>query len=350
MQTVKTKIKDWKPTEDGFYETPEGVKLQTKQLQDVCEFHKIPQTLLTIDKKYHTSTFIDVAKTVTEEIEVLTDSDNSLVQVLDPKSNFVTDEHFYEIGEMVTKLSGLELKETNSGFNKTFEFQLPANAESDTFVGDLFQKSVKIDRLPQGGVNLSTLLLRLVCSNGQQLADKQFSLFYRNPEGKLTDGVTEVFLNSVQNLSVKEYLNSIFIKDGKPLIATMEDIYSMKHTLVEITENENLAEYLYQTKSMEEFYMNQGIDCTKLSRKFLGYLPSGLTLMQAFNVLTNGAKCAEDTLENKIKVGRYCHPGIIKNIRDIRELKFQGVPHFSDRDIKIRMGDGMSKEDVLKLV
>lgn len=337
MQTVKTKIKDWKPTEDGFYETPEGVKLQTKQLQDVCEFHKIPQTLLTIDKKYHTNTFIDVAKTVTEEIEVLIDSDNSLVQVLDPKSNFVTDEHFYEIGEMVTKLSGLELKETNSGFNKTFEFQLPANAESDTFVGDLFQKSVKIDRLPQGGVNLSTWLLRLICTNGATAKDSQYYSLIRS--GQVSDAIAQVFVDKVQNLNLNEYFKTLFYHKGEPVIATVADYLGMRDTLKSITDLEKEAlDAYFPVEPLQEFYDAQNIDITKLNRNLLNRLPAGLKYFEAWNILTNGAKLAEKSIRNEMKVADWARNTRMTSIQ-ASDLVFTGMPQFSQQTIHQRMGD-----------
>lgn len=337
METVKTKIKDWKLTEDGLYETPEGIKMQRQSLQDVCEFHKIPQTLLGIDKKYHTTTFLDVAKSVTEEIEVLRSDDGSLVQVLDPKSNFVSDEQFFEVGEMVKKLSGLEMKEQSNGFQKTLEFQIPANAESDTFVGDLFQKSVKIDRLPQGGVNFSTALLRLICTNGSTVKDAQYYSLIRS--GQVSDAIAQVFVDKVQNLNLNEYFKTLFYHNGEPVIASVADYLGMRDTLKVITELEPEAlDAYFPVEPLAEFYTAQNIDISKLNRALLNRLPSGLKYFEAWNILTNGAKLAEKNIRNEMKVADWARNTRLTSVQ-ASDLVFSGMPVFSQATIHQRMGD-----------
>lgn len=337
METVKTKVKDWKPTEDGFYETPEGIKLHKQALQDVCDFHKIPQTLLSIDKKYHTNTFIDVAKAVTEEVEILRSDDGSCIQVLDPKSNFVSDEQFFEVGEMIKKLSGLDIKEQENGFGKTYEFQLPANEESDTFVGDLFQKSVKIDRLPQGGVNLSTLLLRLICTNGATMKDAQYYSLIRS--GQVSDAIAQVFVDKVQNLNLGEYFKTLFYHNGEPVIASVSDYLGMRDTLKTITELEPEAlDAYFPVEPLSEFYEAQNIDITKLNRGLLNRLPSGLKYFEAWNILTNGAKLAERTIRNEMKVADWARNTRMTSIQ-ASDLVFSGMPTFSQATIHQRMGD-----------
>lgn len=333
---LQSKVKSWKRLETGDYELPEeGITLHQKDLTDICNFYGIPATLLNIDKKYHTNTFHDVAKSVIEEVSINTIPEAGAVQVLDPKSNYVEDEKFYEIMDLF-QVPESDRDEKDNGFSKQFTITLPQN-DSDSFIGDLYKRRINVERLPQGGISLNTSLLRLVCTNGMLTKDAQYYSLIRS--GNVSDAIAQVFVDKVNNFNVGEYLKTLFYHNGKPVIATVADYLGMRDTLKAITDLESEAlDAYYPVEPIEEFYSSQNIDITKLNRNLLGRLPSGIDYHSCFNILTNGAKLAERNLLNEMKVADWARNTKMTAIQ-ASDLIFHGAPQFSQSAIKQRMGD-----------
>lgn len=326
---IVTKTKDWKKAGDLCYETPEGFLLEKKQLSDVCKFYGIPGTLLNVDKKFGTDTFAEVTKVHAPIVKVMVADEN--VQVLDPKSALVPDEKFEEIISIASAVSGLEPKVRK---NKAV-FELPA-LDNDAFLGDLYSRSLSIERLPQGGVNMATALLRLICTNGMVVPDSQYKSLIRS--GNVDKMILSAFWDAVDNFNVDQYFRQLFIHGGQPISASVADYFGMHDTLARITEDVDIANLLFPKDPIIEFYGNQKISLDRMSRSTLNRLPSGIEYYQCFCILTHGAKQAEKTLENEIQVSNWCRPSLLAQIK-ASDLSFKGIPHFEQSNIRSRMGD-----------
>lgn len=326
-----TKTQDWKKQGDFNYETAEGVRFDEPALKKVCEYYGIPGTLLNVDKKFGTDTFGQVAKVHAPTIKyVITDEGN--VQVLDPRSVLMSDEDYNSALEIAAELSGITPKQITPNLAK---FELPA-LDSDDFMGDVFKRSFSIERLPQGGVSLATNLLRLVCTNGMTIPDSQYKSLIRS--AKLDKTLVGAFWDAVGNFDVDGYFKALFFRDGSPVMASVSDYFGMHDTLARLTDDPDFADLLFPKDPIKEFYQAQNIELGKMARTNLNRLPSGIDYYQCFNILTNGAKQAERTLENELKVADWCRPSRLNQIK-ASDLAFTGMPHFDIETIKSRMGD-----------
>lgn len=327
---------EWKRA-DGGYQTPEGLLMTDKELKDVCGFYKIPATLINVDNTFKTQTLLDVVRVAAPKVQII--EQDGMIQVLDPKSNFVSDEEFNLIIEQAQEKTGLEftVDDKRKGIARRISFKTKPT-DTDSFVGDVFEKSIAIERLPQGGINLSTALLRLVCTNGMILPDAQYKSLIRS--GLVDAPVLTAFSDAVKNFNVDEYFKNLFFKNGEALHASVSDYLGMKQTLKGITDGDDLAEILFPMDGIKQFYEAQGISLDGLSRATLNKLPSGLRYYEAFNILTHGAKSADKTLENEIRVASWCRPSYLSQIKN-SDVVFKGMPHFDSLAIKERMGDIM---------
>lgn len=339
MQTLTIKTSSLTP--DFKFD---GISLEP-QFPNIEKFYGIPAALHNVDKKFNTSTFRTVLEAAAPTLDVLV-SDSS-VQVLDPRSTFLNDDEFNQVIELAESISGTTATRSTNKFQKSATIKLQEK-DSDSFLGDVFSRSWTITRRAEGGLSFSTDLLRQICSNGAIVKEKEFYTLLRRPD-HANRSMLSVFATTADNLNVSDYLTSIFNREGSPVQASMADIYSMQDTLTKITGNKDLASVLYPTSVMEMFYESQGIDCKSLARKYLDYLPSGFTYWQAFCALTNGAKCSDGSIDSKIEVASYCSPQRIKNLKATRELHFEGMPVFSNAEIRLRMGDGKkTREEVIQ--
>jgi hypothetical protein len=277
---------------------------------------------------------LDVIRVAAPEVNILTSDDRENVQILDPKSKYVSDEEFAQSIEIIADELGTEPEIRKVGFNTNVSFKLPM-VDTDNFLGDLFSKGVTLTRLAQGGLNLQTDLLRLVCSNGMTLADPQFRCLLRN--GIMSKPISTAFIDSASNFNVDTYFKSIFSKNGTYIDASVADYLGMKDTLSKIS-SEEVGDILYPIEAIENFYAAQDIEIGKLSRKNLEKLPSGLKYYECFNILTNGAKQAERTLDNEMAVADWFKPSRMSQLKQ-SNLRFEGIPEFSRDVIKMRMGD-----------
>jgi len=329
MEVTTTKTKDWKKVGDNIYETPEGVKFESKELKRVCDYYGVPGTLLNVDKKFGTETFAEVAKVHAPVVKYVIRDEK--VQVLDPRSTLMTDEEFDKAIEVATTISGITPNLSNK---EKAVFELPA-IDSDSFLGDVFSRSFSIERLPQGGVNLATNLLRLVCTNGMIIPDTQYRSLIRS--ANVDKPVLGAFWDAVGNFSVDKYFDSLFTHNGLPVAASVADYFGMHDTLNRIAD-EDIANLLLPKEPISEFYASQGIELSKIARMSLNRLPSGIDYYQCFNILINGAKNAEKTLENELKVADWCRPSRLTQMK-ASYFSFKGMPQFDTSVIKSRMGD-----------
>lgn len=329
MEVITTKTKDWKKVGDNIYETPEGPKFDASALKRVCEYYGVPGTLLNVDKKFGTETFAEVARVHAPTVKFLVKEDS--VQVLDPRSNLMSDEDYEKAIDVASEISGIAPNRKNS---EKAVFELPA-IDSDSFMGDVFKRSFSIERLPQGGVNLATNLLRLVCTNGMTIPDSQYRSLIRS--ANIDKPMLGAFWDAVGNFSVDSYFESLFSQGGEAVKASVADYFGMHDTLLRITD-EDLANLLFPKEPISDFYAAQGIELSKIARGSLNRLPSGIDYYQCLNILTNGAKSAEKTLENELKVADWCRPSRLSAMKST-DLSFKGMPHFDSSVIKSRMGD-----------
>lgn len=330
---ITTSPKTWKKVGTLSYATPEGIEVKEKELRDICTYYSVPATLLNIDTRFGTNTLQEVLNSHVEKVEIL--AEDGMHQVLDPKSKFVEDKNFEIIINRFSELTKTEPVISKNSFSKTVEFKI--ESDSNTFLSDVFSKSVQVIRLPQGGVALTSKLLRLVCTNGMILPDSQFKSLYRT--GNVTDVIASAFVDNFTGFNIDSYFRSLFHKDGEPLQASVADYLGMAGTLKEILGDDNdMADILFPTEPIETFYASQGIDLSKISRSLQGRMPSGIDYYSCFNILTNGAKAAEATLDNHIKVANWAKPSRLLQLKN-SEVSFKGMPFFSEVDVKSRMGD-----------
>lgn len=312
----------------------DGVTLSVDNLKQIEMYYKIPATLRNVDKKFKTDTFRTVLEAATSNMQLLVD-DNNMVQVLDPKSKFMQNDEFNQLLDIAEKEVGSSYNLTKSGFETSATFDVN-DKDDDSFVGDLFKRRMKIVRRAEGGLSFNTSVIRLACTNGLEVADKQFTGFIRNASA---DNVyIRNFYDSVDNFSVKKYFEGVFKKDGKFVPCSVGDLSEMHSCLQGLTDD-GVADMLFPMSTIKEFYDAQGIDIDNLARKYLDKLPTGLTYYQALNILTNGAKqMIDDNIDNKVKIARFCSPRRIQQMQDT-ELHWRGNPTFSQDQISSWMGD-----------
>lgn len=330
----QSNTREWTKS-DGGYLTPEGLLITEKEMKDICTYHAIPATLINVDKKFRTNTLFDVIKVAAPSVGILSSEDQTSIRVLDPKSKFLEDREFDLLLEEASERTGVEFDIHNNGFSKRASFKVKPT-DTDSFVGDLFEKSFTIERLPQGGVNLATALLRLACTNGMVVPDAQYKALIRSANVESTQ--LTAFADSVKNFNIEEYFRSLFFKNGEAVHASVSDYIGMQKTLATITDDPDFAKLLLPTADIEAFYTAQGIDISKMSSRTLNRLPSGLRYYEAYNILTHGAKSAEKTLENEIKVANWCRPSYLSQVKD-SDVTFSGMPTFDRNVVKERMGD-----------
>lgn len=325
--TIKTKDLDANFAFDGL--SLEG------QFGNIQQFYGIPATLHTVDKKFGTHTFRDVLESAATTLDVLVEDNN--VQVLDPKSKFMVDDEFDQLIETSEEIAGIKAETHKSRFQKQAVFKLKDN-EGDTFLDDVFSRTWTVTRRAEGGISFSTDIIRLACTNGMVIPDKQFSGFIRS--ASVDTAFLSNFHDNAVGFSVDQYLKSLFIHNGKPVPCSLADLIEMQACLQKLTDDD-LANVLFPVAQVQDFYAAQNIDTTKLARKYLDKLPTGLSYYQALNILTNGAKSMVDkTIDNQVKVAKFCQPKRMQNMKDV-DLHWEGIPMFTDAQVHLMMGDGI---------
>lgn len=307
----------------------DGLTLSPAQVKNLGKFYGIPEALHSVDKKFGTSTFHEVLQAATPTLEFLVENDK--VQVLDPKSKFLDDTEFLSLIESSGFTPDIETK----GFQKTATVKL-ASKDSDSFLKDAFSRQWTITRRAEGGLSFSTEIIRLACTNGLTIPDKQFSGFIRN--ANVDNTYISGFHNSAESFDVDSYLKGLFTVAGEPVQCSVSDMMEMHKCLADLTQDD-IADMLFPITSVTDFYANQNIDVKTLSRKYLEKLPSGLSYYEALNILTNGAKSMiEPNIDNQIRIAKFCTPKRMSAMQNV-ELVFQGAPRFNRDQIHSWMGD-----------
>lgn len=301
----------------------------SSQANNICKFYGIPATLISVDKKFNTNTFIEVIQHAALELECLVDKDR--VQVLDPKSSYMNDEQFADV-ENLLKGRYENIKKSTNGFESQLKIELPSNFNEE-FVGDVFKKQMIVVRRPEGGLSYGLEIERLICTNGSMALDKSMYSTIRKPAGN--EGVMADLFQGIENMSIQEYLMSLFMYQGDMVPCSVSDMSEMAATLQNITGAEDTP---YPLAKIGMVYAEQNIDINKLSRQNLAKLPTGFSYYEAFNVLTHGAKQAENTLQNKIEVAKFYRKSRM-NALSATGVVFSKTPIFSKEYKQTLMGD-----------
>jgi hypothetical protein len=329
MEHLKINVKDL-----GADYTIDGLSLQ-KQIPTIGKIYGIPSTLHNVDEKFKTNTFRDVLMAASEGTLHCIVEDNK-IQVLDPKSTFMEDEQFDELISLTERITGAEIVQTKHGFQRSATVKLK-DKDTDHYLGDVFSRNWKVTRRAEGGLNFNTGIVRLACTNGMAVSDAQFSAFLRNST-KVDQAYLLGFHDNAEGFSIESYLQSLFAPGGVELPCSIAEMMEMHKCLKDLT-NDDLANMLYPIEAVKDFYTAQDIDISKLARKYLEKLPTGLTYYQALQILTHGAKqMADKTIDNEIKVARFCAPPRMKAKQTV-DLQFQGAPIYSQSQLQFWMGD-----------
>ena len=336
MRQVKTDINKWEK-KDGAIVTAEGYRLSEKQLGDQCDFLRVPKTLLNVDREYNLSTTLQVLRAASVGKErLLVDDNGEVLSVLDHRSTFMEDEQFFETLKLVEDNSinaPCEVHQRGATLRAIYTLE---ETGTDTVLGDVFNRQVIIERKPEGGVYVGTGLLRLVCTNGCQVADKVYRQLFRNNVN--AEGFAQL-MAAVREMDVTEYFSRLFSNNGKWIEASVADYMGMRKTLSDIVGNEVAAEY-FPVGPIYDHYETQNIEVNKMSRSIQQKLPAGVTYFDAFNIMTNGCKRAADTitLADEIMVANWARPSKLKQLRE-SDIQHHGMPSFPEQLIKRLKGD-----------
>lgn len=337
---IKTSVENWQVKGNQTF-LEDGILVDERNKMELSRFLKVPGTLVQVDKKFGTRTFLDVLLTQepASELQAIieeVDGKLKLLSFIDPKSTFISDETFNIMVEAFQKLKlePVEAKVRNSASRRVV-FDLHQE-DSDNFMADAFKRQIVLDRLPQGGSSLSLDTIRLICTNGAKLSDKQFSRVSRN--NVFDEQIINTFTSDMLTFRLNEYLENLWKRDGEFIEASVADYYNMRHTLATLVDEE-AADIFYPTWPIEDHYSAQDIDLSKINNHLRSRMPSGISYYDCFNILTNGIKQAGPlTMEEQIAVARYAKPAIMKQVRE-SDIHWEGKPHFELDRIKVLMGD-----------
>ena len=336
MQQVRTNINKWEK-KDGMVVTAEGYKLSEEQVGAQCDFLRVPKTLLNIDKEYNLDTTLQVlrAASVGEE-KLLVDDNGEVLSVLDHRSTFMEDDQFFETLKLVGDASvdaPCEVHKKGAAIRATYTL---GEVSTDTVLGDVFHRQIIVERKPEGGVYVGTGLLRLICTNGCQVADKEYRQLYRN--GVNTETFSHL-MSTIKSMDVTDYFSRLFSNNGKWIEASVADYMGMRKTLSDIVGNEVASEF-FPVAPIYDHYKAQNIEVNKMSRTIQQKLPAGVTYFDAFNIMTNGCKRAADTikLSDEIEVANWARPSKLKQLRE-SDIQHHGMPQFPKQLIQRLKGD-----------
>lgn len=328
MERITIKTKDLRPDFQV-----DGVSMEP-HFKDIERFYRIPAALHNVDKNFGTHTYLDVVKAATPELKLLVEGDK--MQLLDPKYTFIEDAVMDAAVDTIEKNLGVQAEVHNGTFQRDVVVKLKME-DDDHYLNDAFSRHWTLTRRPEGGVSLSSSIVRLSCTNGMVMPDKQFTIKSRT--ALPTIEATRELHATVSLLKVAEYLEALFTQDGEQVPCSFADMLDMQKCLIDLTDDPEFVEGLFPVEGVKLFYTAQGIDTTKLARKWLDKLPTGLTYYQSLQILTNGAKrMTAPTIENQVKVARFCAPKRMKNLKDTN-LQWSGAPKWDTTDISHWMGD-----------
>lgn len=327
----KTSTLEWKFAKDGGFITETGAILGERHMKDVCNYYGIPATLIAVDRKYGTHTLLDVLQS--KKLVVGYNEVEGVVDIQDPRSVYVENKEFEEILGQFADLVKSDPKVTSNGLTMSAVWELPESTEE--VFGDVFSRQLKVERLRQGGVACATALTRLACTNGMVVAEKGHNRVFR--KGAIPKGVANEAVATTLSLSLNDLFKSLFYVKGQPVEASVYDVKEMKRCLTDITDSEVAASY-FPMEEIGNVYQAQGIDIDKTPADLLKRLDSGFTYYEAFNILTNGAKMAEQSLQNHVTVAKFYRPSKMKLMKELQQT-VERVPVFTENVKKRLMGD-----------
>lgn len=321
----------------GTYKTVEGLELSDSQVREICKYFSVPETLVNVDAKFGTTTALDVLNKTkfVDGVEVIMEGDK-IVSVLDPKSKFVTDLNFDTLISSVCDM-GLEVSNTKvNGAQKRVTFDL-VDVATDTFMDDVFKRQIHIDRLGSGGLMFNSAFLRLTCTNGMLVPDKETSKLIRS--GRVSQDQLNNWVGTMGALDVETWFKKKLFIDGSPVDASVADYMGMRSLLQHLTD-EDTADFYFPMYNIVEFYEKQDVDVTHTPREILKNLRSGLSYYDCYNILTHGVKQAEElTLEDEIKIAGWVKPSTLRYNHTMLGRNIQGMPHFDRNIVQILKGD-----------
>lgn len=307
------------------------------ELRRALKVGGVPTSLVSVDKslKGHNSFTLQAMGMYIPDVCVLTNSEGKCMSVVDPTSTFYGPQEFAALVETLSKVTGIipVTDMTQPTFTATFEIP---QVESDSVLGDLYKRSLTLYRLPYGGVSLNASLLRLACTNGMLVVDKKYSKVFKREVSR--EYIEKELVPNIIELSVEEYFRSLFSNEGEWFQASVADVMGMRTTLASVTSKEVASEF-YPLAPIVEHYEKQGIDIEKMSSAVLNKIPSGLTYYDSFNILTNGAKMAQNIgVEGLMLVSNWAKPSKVNQMKQSSVI-YKGMPHFDPAVVSRLKGD-----------
>lgn len=291
-----------KQNTEGYIEVYLDEHLLTDDAIDsLCRYNRLPKVLFSLQERISTDFLNPILRNLPEVKAVISENDNTVLDIVHPNKEFISDERLYELDTI--------LKDINSTSN---DF---------VFNSDIFSYKSAIKRPLSGGLILEQQLLRLVCSNGLVVPASDFRVKFS------TDPSDSDFKSSYNRLkgstSFQSYFHNVFGDDLNPRIATLFDLnkFISSSPLVE-----NINDY-YPFESISQHYQLQGLSIDKLPQVSLRNLSSGLTYYQCFNILTNlysnivPATTPEQQLKNDITISNFLSPA------SVRDFEFSRIAH-----------------------
>lgn len=326
-------------TKDGLlmYKLGDEVQIGTKCLKEMCKYYDIPGTLVDIDTSLGVN-FVQQA--------MCTDSmrqnpqfvvvDGVAVNPLDPKSKFVPDERFEEFTHTLEQMGyHVEPVKASDGIIRK-KVELNDTEEALKFNHDIFSKQVIIDRLPEGGVSISGQVTRLACTNGSRVKEKELNVLSRS--GIPSDSKVTSVIASVFTFNISEYFRKLWYNKGNLIPCSVGDYLGMRHDLESLIGVE--ADNYFPLQPLIDHYEPQNIDIQSIDRQTLKTIPAGVSYYAAYNFLTNGIKKVKNArLQDEIAVARWASPSVIRKLKAVHSVQYQGEPQFSEDLVAHLQGD-----------
>lgn len=332
-EIIKSNLRGWRKVEGGFM-TGEGLHLGNSQVIDLCKYTGVPATLVNIDERHGTNATLEVLKAVSKTQPELMVSDGSVLNVMDPKSRYIHDDEFVELTNSLSRFGVSSGTTKNRGARSVVTYNLEKQ-DTDSVLGDVFQRRVHLDRLPQGGLIITAGLLRLICTNGCVVADNQYRQHFRT---KIDDAKLAEKLAAIAGLQVEDYFKKLFSHNGEWVEASVANFLGMRQTLEAVTCKE-VADQYFILDPITKHYEAQGTDISKLPRTMLEKLPSGLSYFDCFNILTHGAKQAEDlATAEEVAIGGWAAPSKLSHMK-ATVMGLKGRPEFDPILVSRLKGD-----------
>lgn len=337
VKVIESDFSQWTKKNSDLI-TEGGIKFEASKRKTLCAAYSVPATLIGIDNKYKTDTLTEVLNLVIKDpVKLLINEDNNdVLSVINPNSVFIDDNTFDSFIQDTEKAVGIKaIVSTNTAGEKFATFPIEIE-DKDNFFGDVYQKRIILTRLNCGGLALDTSMLRLICTNGAMVADKQFRSVSR--KAVFSDAEVRKYTSDLLALKIADYMKSLWTYKGELIQASVADFMEM-NTFLSKNVDPDTADLFLPTAPIEKFYEDQQIDLSTLPLSLKSKLPSGLDFYSCYNILTNGIKKA-GVLERQqeIAMADLARPSRIHQISQTN-IMVKGKPQFDQKKVKELMGD-----------